>query len=279
MLVGLVSNIQKFSLHDGPGIRSTVFLKGCNMRCTWCHNPEAISATPQSMFFENRCIGCGLCGPQRTDAAACPTGALELVGRRMTVEEVVFEVSSDLPYYQESGGGLTLSGGEPLLQVDFAEALLRVCRELGMDTAIETNLSLPFSTLEPLLPWLNLIYCDLKLMDDQAHQKLTGVSNRTVLENLRLLDARDVPFVVRTPLIPGITDGEENITAIAAWLYAYAPPQQYELLNYNPLAEAKHRQAGAAYLPGRQKPLSRARVAMLAELAEQQGVEVLYGQE
>ena len=250
MKTGMVSDIQKFSLHDGPGIRTVVFLKGCNMRCVWCHNPEAIGYGRFLAFYPGKCILCGACydacgtgaltqvfdnslpplSRRRFDRARCTAcgtcvqvcapQALKLIGREMTARDVLEKVMEDRPYYEASGGGVTLSGGEPLAQAEFSAEILQMCRDEGMDTAIETNLSFPQRVVEKLLPFLDRIFCDLKLLDDAEHIRTTGVSNATVLENLKWLSETGIPLTVRTPLIPGITDSDGNIRGIAAWLRA-----------------------------------------------------------
>ncbi len=267
---GLISDIQSFSLHDGPGIRTTVYLKGCQMVCPWCHNPEAIAASPTLAFYANRCIGCQACAaacpagairfepdgrrfyPDRCTSCfacvdACPAGALVRIGQTMGVDEVFGAIATDADYYQASGGGVTLSGGEPLLQIAFARALLERCREGGIDTAIESNLSVPFAVLEPLLPLLDRIYCDIKLLDDSRHRAATGISNRQLLSNLVRLAGETVPLVIRTPLIPGWTADDDNIRAIARWIEQHCPRADYELLNYNPFAKAKYEPIGQTY--------------------------------
>ncbi len=274
-LTGIITNIQKFSLHDGTGIRTTVFLKGCNMRCVWCHNPEAISSAPQWLFYKNKCIQCCAGRDEAHDSRGCPTGALVPSGREITVDAVMEAVLTDRDYYYYSNGGITLSGGEPFLQANFAEELLTRCKQEGIRTAVETNLSLPFSVIAPLLPLLDEFYCDLKLMDSALHQKVTGIDNETILKNLLQLKESGVDFVVRTPLIPSITDSDENVGAIARWLYTNAPPKYYELLNYNPLAKAKHEYAQMPYTID-EKPLSARRMTELADIAASKGLKIRF---
>lgn len=297
----IISDIQKFSLHDGPGIRTTVFFKGCNMHCVWCHNPETFSLRRDLMFFSSKCIGCGACytacetGALTKDTErsykkalcigcgacveACAPGALKLVGRKMTVDELMAVIREDVPYYRSSGGGVTLSGGEVLLQADFAAELLKICKEERIDTAIESNLSGAFENVEKLLPYLDRVYCDIKLLDEQAHIRYTGLSNKHTLENIARLKVYDIPVTVRTPLIPGITDSEENISGIARWLRENARVTQYELLNYNPLAEAKCQELGISYeLSGLKRKIS-AQLKSLAALAEKEGVQTVVGGE
>lgn len=269
---GVITDIQKFSLHDGEGIRTTVFLKGCNMRCGWCHNPETIERAPQYLFYEGKCIHCGHCDN-------CPTGARVLVGRQMGVEEVFKEIAADEPYYQSSGGGVTLSGGEPLIQSDFAAALLQRCHEAGIRTAIETNLSLPYERIEKMLPWLDHVFFDIKLWNDKEHLAATGVSNVIVLENARKLAQTGKPAVVRTPLVPGLTATEANIGAIAAYVHTLPNVVAYELLNFNPLGEEKYKALGRKSAYGEKRPLKSDALEALANAAAALGVRVAYGQE
>jgi pyruvate formate lyase activating enzyme len=268
-ITGLVSDIQKFSLHDGPGIRTVVFLKGCNMHCPWCHNPESIASEKTLEFISTKCIGCGSCvrvcptGALHIDseglhldralcngcgacAEVCPSHALSMIGRRMSVDEVFRIVISDKQYYDNSGGGVTISGGEPLIQARFTAGLLHMCRDAGIDTAIESNLCVSQQVLELIVPYLNRVYCDLKLFDDAMHCRVTGVSNKNVLENISFVSTLGIPVTVRTPIIPGFTDAAENIRSIAAFL-ATIPIQAYELLPYNPFAAQKHSDIGIPY--------------------------------
>lgn len=264
---GIITDIQKFSLNDGSGIRTTVFVKGCNMRCRWCHNPETFDMEPQKAYYQNKCIHCGHCSD-------CPTGARTTVGRSVSAQAVFDELASDVPYYANSGGGVTISGGEPLLQADFCAALLRLCREAGLSTAVETNLSLPFEQMEKLLPFLDMVYYDIKLWDERAHKEATGRSNAVVLQNARLLADRGVPAVVHTPLIPGFTATPENVSAIARFAGTLGNVTLYELLNYNPLAEAKYRAIGMDYPLKGLKRLTRDELSGLQHAAEGFGVPV-----
>ena len=270
---GIIADIQKFSLHDGAGIRTTVFLKGCNMKCAWCHNPETISPNPQQAYYKSKCIGCGHCNDY------CPTGARKLIGEERSAQSVFDELYSDRDYYCKSGGGVTISGGEPLVQADFTAELLCLCRQSGIHTAIESNLSLPFSQIEKLIPYLDFVFFDLKLFNEEAHKRYTGISNRGVMENARRLDLLSVPMVMRTPLIPGITDSDDNIRQIARFGRELNHLRYYEILNYNVLAESKYEIIGSKYSLSGARPLPARRVKELAQIAEKCKIQVIWGQE
>ena len=229
-----VTNIQRFSLNDGPGIRTTVFLQGCNMRCDWCHNPETIPAHPVEMFYKEKCIGCGKC------KEGCTSGARSMSSREMTVEEVMREVRQDKLYYDESGGGVTVSGGEPSLRADFVIALTDACHADGIKIAVETNMSLPWAQIEPMLSKMDLVMCDIKLNATVEHMKHTGLDNQTVFNSIGRTSRLGVPIIVRTPLIPGVTDSVENLRPIAEYIAKMDNIVRYELLNFNPLGGSKH---------------------------------------
>ena len=228
-----VTNIQRFSLNDGPGIRTTVFLQGCNMRCDWCHNPETIPAHPVEMFYKEKCVGCGRC------KEGCTSGARAMSSRAMTVEEVMREVRQDKLYYDESGGGVTVSGGEPSLRADFVAALADACHAEGMKIAVETNMSLPWAQIEPMLRKMDLVMCDIKLNATVEHMKHTGLDNQTVFNSIGRASKLGIPIIVRTPLIPGVTDSVENLRPIAEYIAKMDNIVRYELLNFNPLGGSK----------------------------------------
>ena len=291
-MTGIVTDIQRFSLNDGDGIRTTVFLKGCNMRCSWCHNPETISHKPQILYYPQNCIGCGKCtdvcpagahslqeGVHSFDYAKCTgcgkcadlcfAGALKLSGRKMTVDEVMYQLRQDKLYYGYSGGGVTISGGEVFCQRQFAEGIIDACRAESIPVAVETNLLHDFDTIAPLLGKLDLVMFDIKLMDENAHKLHTGVSNRLILQNAKKLDQLGIPFIVRTPLIPGVTDTDENLLSIAQFAAGLQNLRYYELLNFNPLGESKYRALSAQNIHENARPLSGDRLkhikALLAE--------------
>jgi len=300
VLEGIVTNIQRFSIHDGPGIRTTVFLKGCNLRCFWCHNPETLKPKPELQIFPDRCIGCGVCFErcergghevvegQRvfhrelcvacgTCAETCYAQSLVIVGERKTVDEVVDEVLRDQPFYERSDGGVTLSGGEPLLQPEFARAILARCKEEGLHTAIETAANMPWERLAGFLAVTDLVMMDIKLLDAEQHRACTGVSNERILENARRLGEQDVPLIVRTPVIPGVNDDEVTISAIAAFVAELPNLIYYELLPFHPMARGKYDSLDMAYRAQELVSPSKEAMDALAEIAQGYGIEVRHG--
>ena len=297
--MGMITAIQRFSLHDGPGIRSSVFFKGCNMSCPWCHNPETISSKPQLHVYAEKCVGCGACinvcpvsalaldGEEnllRFDrskctacgrcAETCFSGALALSGSDVSVADIMKEISQDSVYYRRSGGGVTLTGGEAMLQPAFAQQLLLACRQAGIQTAMETNLCYDFSLLEPLLPDLDLIMADIKLANETTHLKWAGMSNQQVLDNIQRLEAEGKPFIIRTPVIPGVTDSIENIKEIARFLKPMKQLLYYELLNYNPLGHSKYASLGLEDSFVKARPLPAHQMQTLAQAARHEGLTV-----
>ena len=264
-----VVNIQRFSLNDGPGIRTTVFLQGCNMRCDWCHNPESIPPHPVEMFYKEKCIGCGRC------ADGCTAGARTMSSRMMTLEEVMFQVRQDKLYYEESGGGATVSGGEPSLHADFVEALADACHAEGIKIAVETNMSLPWAQIEPMLRKMDLIMCDIKINATVEHKKHTGLDNQTVFNSIGRASKLGIPVIVRTPLIPGVTDSIENIKPIAEYVAKMDNILRYELLNFNPLGGSKCEALGKKDAYDGAKPLATAKIEELrAALSDIKGLEI-----
>ena len=267
---GVVFDVRRYAVHDGPGIRTTVFLKGCPLRCAWCHNPESQAPEPQLLVRASRCLRCGAC------VAACPHGALELRGDRvetdpeactlcgacveacpaearamigvsMTVADVLREVERDRLFYEDSGGGVTFSGGEPLAQSRFSLALLHACRERGLHTALDTCGHAPAGVFRQAVALTDLVLFDVKHADGARHREGTGVGHERILENLRHLAATGVEFIVRVPLIPGFNDAEEDLGAIAALVAALPRVPPVQLLPFHMAAEDKHRRFGLPY--------------------------------
>ena len=237
---GMIADIQRASVHDGPGLRTTVFFKGCPLHCEWCHNPECISFEQQILYYPEKCIHCGRC------SEGCYTGAKVICGREYTVEELMAELLQDKEYYT-NGGGVTFSGGEPLAQKAFLSEVIDACKAQDIHCAIETSL---IYYDEAVLKKLDLVMADLKIWDDALHRQYTGVSNEKIKENFRRLGALGVPVTARTPVIPGIRQGiEQN----AAFLKGLKHVEKYELLPYHPLGESK-RQAMGLNRTGFQQP-------------------------
>lgn len=262
MLTAPITNIQRFSLNDGPGIRTTVFFQGCNMHCTWCHNPETISMKPVLLHYANKCIGCGKClevcpqgahkivdGQHVIDrklcvrcgkcADTCFANALVMSSREYTVEEVMNEIRQDKLYYDESGGGVTFSGGEATLHGDFLMEVAKRCHEEGISVAVETNMYQPWANLLPVFQQMDLIMCDMKHMECVPHHHWTGVDNQLILNNIGRTSLLGIPMIVRTPLIPGATDDISNVRSIAEYIAKMKNIRCYELLNFNPLGASK----------------------------------------
>jgi pyruvate formate lyase activating enzyme len=245
---GLVFDIQRFSVHDGPGIRTTVFLKGCPLRCLWCHNPEGLTAAPQLQFFSDACIGCGRCGTrsQLSDAEHCPTEALKVCGRRMDEEEILREVRRDRLFYGDTGG-ITISGGECLLQADFVASVLGRAKAEGFHTAIDTCGYVPWTSIEKTLDVCDLYLYDVKCIDPARHKAYTGVENQRILENLHRLSACNKDIWIRTPVIPGFNDSEEEMTAIAEQLAPLPSVRRVTLMPYHTLGADKYPSLGLTY--------------------------------
>jgi pyruvate formate lyase activating enzyme len=294
---GTIFDIRRFSTHDGDGIRTTIFLKGCPLSCVWCQNPEGISAKRRPLYFENRCIGCGTCvatcengGFQKINQKIilnpnakedwnqliyhCPTGAIEMDSRVCHVEDIMTEVRRDMVFYNH-GGGVTLSGGEPLMQWKFAREILKQCQEEGIHTAIETSLFADTKAVQALIPHLSMAFSDMKLIDDEEHKKYVGVSNEKIKKNIEVLLTSEIRnrVIIRTPMIPGITTSKENIQGIAKFISEIYPEVSYEILNYNPLAEAKYHLVDKEFcFEENPKMYSKEQMQKFGEWASQAGV-------
>jgi glycyl-radical enzyme activating protein len=283
-VTGIIFDIQRYSLHDGPGLRTNVFLKGCPLRCQWCANPESQQMQPELALSEHNCIDCGQFADPCAEcwAAAhasgervaalgarvpvCPTGALHWIGERRTAGAVIAEVLRDAPFYG-AGGGMTLTGGEVTMQPDFAEALLRLARDAGIAMAMETCGHTQWTVFERLLPFLDLVLYDLKHVDSAIHRQFTGIGNELILDNLRRLAALNAPLIVRVPLIPGFNADPVSLTAIAGFVAQLgAAVQRVDLLPYHTLGKAKYRALGREYPWGEHSRLSDADLAELADV-------------
>jgi pyruvate formate lyase activating enzyme len=267
-LSGLVFDIQKYSLHDGPGIRTTVFMKGCPLTCRWCSNPESMSSKQEIMTYDIRCIRCGkcaeVCSPgaitlteagrkidwEKCDeclecARVCPAKGIECVGRYMSVDEVLAKVEQDRIFYDNSGGGMTVSGGEPMVQWEFVSRVLKRCRQKGIHTALDTSGMAPWKNLAQVIEHADLVLFDVKHMDSTTHRKGTGVGNETILENARKV-AQRVTTWIRIPLIPGFNDSESNLTRVADFA-AEIGAKKISLLPYHNLGSSKYPKLGRTY--------------------------------
>ena len=266
-ITGVVTDIQRFSIHDGPGIRTTVFLKGCPLRCFWCHNPEALAPRPELQYYADRCIACGACvvacpedahtmrdGQHSFDRARCTacgrcvetcyTRALVMAGETRSAHDVAQVVLRDAAFYETSGGGVTVSGGEPLQQPEFTRALLGECRAAGVHTAIETSGHAAWDRLREVLSVTDLVMMDVKTMDPEIHRQATGVTNERILANARRISEHGTPLILRTPIVPGVNDSDEAIAAVARFASDLKSIVKYELLRFHMMAGAKYAAIG-----------------------------------
>lgn len=300
MTKGKIFDIRRFSTHDGDGIRTTIFFKGCPLHCVWCQNPEGMDRDTKIIYLENKCIHCGSCLKVAMNNEVyvdngkicinqgdmenwehiikeCPTGALTKDTMAYTASALVKEILRDEIFFK-NGGGITLSGGEPLMQAVFASEVLQYLKERGIHTAIETALGVSTSQVELVLPYLDQIYADLKIYNEVKHKQYVGLSNVLIKKNLRMLLTSDYKdkVIVRTPLIPNFTATEENLAAISMFLSEIYPDVKYELLNYNPLAEAKYHLVERSYcFEKNPKMYSKEQMIAFGEIAKQNGIKNL----
>lgn len=296
----LVFDIKRFALHDGSGLRTTVFFKGCPLRCRWCQNPEGLSPKKGIIYFEKKCIHCQRCRiaakpgqlEYKNDRPyflqnifdnfdnlinACPSGAISYDCQEYDLDELMNKITADRVFFRDDGG-VTFSGGEPLLQGEFLLEILKRCKAEGIHTAIETTMYGASELIQKILPYLDLIYIDLKIFDEESHQRLTGVSVAGIKAQIRtiLQSEHKEKVIIRTPLIPGITASDENIRSIAQFLKELDGQVHYELLNYNPLAAAKYELYDKQYgMKADLKPFNDQQMQHFYQLVKQAGIKNL----
>jgi pyruvate formate lyase activating enzyme len=296
-MTGVVFDIQKFTVHDGPGIRTAVFMKGCPLRCSWCQNPESVRKDPQISYFPNLCIGCGMCAPACPEngikadgkeliskvylalcqhcgrcAEACCSGALHMIGSQMSVEEVYKVVASDLPFYQSSGGGVTFTGGEPTYQPEFLTAMASLFKERGLHLLIETCGHFAWDSAAKAISLMDIVYLDIKHMDDAKHRRATGQGNAIIHENAHRIDALGMPIRVRVPLIPGFNDSPEDFSAILRFAASLKNLDKVQVEPYHRFGMSKYQHIGWGYSLTELEPPSDLAVTELLHLAESIGV-------
>lgn len=299
MTTGLVSNIQKYSIHDGPGIRSTIFLKGCPLYCAWCHNPENLSFASEIVWNGEKCIGCQSCVeacPQQTLIASkqgieidkerctccgicadvCPSLALEKLGKIMSVEEVLAQVSKDEIFYQQSKGGITLSGGEPLSQLEFSLEVLKRCKELGYHTAVDTCGLVPENAFDMVLPYVDLFLYDIKHLDDETHKKYTKASIAPILSNLRYIVNKSKNVWIRVPIVPTINSAPDHMQRIGTLMQELGLKEIY-LLPYHKMAVAKYQRLHLPYTISHIEEPAAEQMQELREILSKQGINAHIG--
>lgn len=286
-----IFNIQRFCLHDGPGVRTTVFFKGCPLACAWCHNPESQSAAAELLFDADKCTCCGrctaACGHGAADAraacvacgacvTACPAGARELAGRGYSLAQLMAEIEKERPFFEESGGGVTLSGGEPLLHIDSAERLAQTCKDRGIGVAVDTCGAVPYDSFRRMLSVTDVFLYDLKAADSGRHIEYTGSDNALILENLRRLSDDGARIWLRLPLIEGINADAAAIEGVLN-IVAGLNIEQAHLLPYHDIGRGKYKRLGRAYDGRNMQPVAADRLAEIRSMLERQGLRVVTG--
>ena len=295
---GLIFDIQRCSIHDGPGIRSLVFMKGCPLNCLWCSNPESQSPSQEVMVTSTKCIGCGkcievcptgaakkknpleakwLCVVCGSCVEACPSTARQMIGQYMSLNEVMKEVEKDILFYQRSKGGVTVSGGEPLMQADFVRILLKSCQEKGIHAAIETCGFAKWKDFKKVLEYVDLVLYDIKHMDTQKHKELTGVGNELILQNAKKVAELGKKMIIRVPVIPDINDSLENMKSIAKFVRTLSGVTKIHLLSYHRLGESKYNRLGKKYALKEIKPLDKESLSEQKKIIESYNLRVQIG--
>jgi len=243
-----IFDMQRTSFVDGPGIRTTVFFKGCNLRCRWCHNPESQKAEKEILFYKNKCTGCGRCKDLNAEDEnfICYNDAKEICGKEYTTDAVFSEIVQDKSFYETSGGGVTFSGGECMLHIDFLCEILKKCKENGIHTAVDTAGNVPWEYFEKVIPYTDLFLYDIKVMDSEVHKEHVGVTNSLILDNLEKLLNSKACVWVRVPVVPGVNDTEEEMKNIKAFFETNGYPEKVELLPYHAMGEHKYEALGKA---------------------------------
>lgn len=289
-MTGRVFNIQHFSIHDGPGVRTTVFFKGCNLRCYWCHNPESQAFLPEVGFDSAMCISCGKCvsACPKSDGVrsaifdncdgcgccveVCYTGARKLYGKDYTVDEILADVLTDRDLYDKTSGGVTVSGGEPFMQTDFLLALLSALKSEGIHTAVESAAFVNWGKIKKALPYIDLFICDIKSADEEKHMAATWKSNRLILENITKL-SRCTNLLLRTPVIPGFNDSENDLSAIADFIAALPKVPQHELLSFSGICKGKYKALDRDFKAENLSPPTRNEMERFAEIFRRRGID------
>lgn len=293
-----IFDIQRYSVHDGPGIRTLVFFKGCPLRCRWCQNPESIDKNPEMAFFEDKCIGCGECAKvcpkgaivfekaERIDrelcdrcgkcAEVCYAEALTMIGREYDIRSLLDVVERDRPFYEQSGGGVTVSGGEPTVQFEFLLDFLRAAKEAGLNTVIETCGAFAWSKFETLLPHLDIIYFDLKAAEEEEHKRLTGAGNARILANARKVAKSGKKVVFRIPLVPDMTAAGDNVSGLIK-LLEELEQDEVHLLPYHKMGESKLQRIDSPFETLGLEPLSDEQIAEIREQFAAAGLKVSIG--
>lgn len=290
MLKGNIFNIQRFSVNDGPGIRTTVFFKGCPLNCLWCHNPESQQSEKILAFYKEKCVGCGKCGEicknhilndghniERSNClhcgkcvSVCPQSALEIIGGEYSVDEIMDEIRKDIKYFKNSGGGVTLSGGEPLMQTEFVYEILKKSKEDGIHTCVDTSGYTDFQNLEKIAPLTDLFLYDLKETDEEKHIQFTGVSNRIIRENLQKLDETGTKIILRCPIIPSLNDTSEHYKGIANFANKLKNIEKIDVMAYHTLGKGKNLSIGGKYYLEELEPMSDTAVQQCIEAIKSQ---------